>query len=89
LRARDTLIVVYIAANVYVQGNAHTNGIEGFWSLVKNGIRGVNHSVSAKYLQMYLDEYAFRYNRRHDVTPMLESILKKVESTNNLEYIVL
>src|ERR1043165_8039308 len=70
---------VHHSANVYVKGDAHTNGIEGFWSLVKNGIRGVNHSVSAKYLQMYLDEYSFRYNRRHDVTPMFESILKKVE----------
>jgi transposase len=70
---------VHHSANVYVKGDAHTNGIEGFWSLVKNGIRGVNHSVSAKYLQSYLDEYAFRYNRRHDTTPMFESILKQVE----------
>src|SRR5215213_4453532 len=68
-----------VIANVYVKADAHTNGIEGFWSLVKNGIRGVNHSVSAKYLQTYLDEYSFRYNRRHDVTPMFESILKQVE----------
>jgi len=70
---------VHHSANVYVKADAHTNGIEGFWSLVKNGIRGVNHSVSAKYLQTYLDEYSFRYNRRHDVTPMFESILKQVE----------
>ncbi len=31
---------------VYVVGNVHTNTIEGFWSLLKNGIRGVYHSVS-------------------------------------------
>ncbi|MHB8384171.1 MAG: IS1595 family transposase [Candidatus Binataceae bacterium] len=49
---------------VYVDGDAHTNTIEGFWSLTKNGIRGVYHNVSAKYLQMYLNEYAFRFNRR-------------------------
>ena len=49
---------------VYVDGDVHTNTIEGFWSLTKNGIRGVYHNVSAKYLQMYLDEYAFRFNRR-------------------------
>ena len=54
---------VHHAARVWVCGDAHTNGIEGFWSLVKNGIRGVNHSVSAKYLQNYLNEYAFRYSR--------------------------
>jgi transposase len=70
---------VHHSAKVYVKADAHTNGIEGFWSLVKNGIRGVNHSVSAKYLQTYLDEYSFRYNRRHDTTPMFESILKQVE----------
>ncbi len=70
---------VHHAAKVYVKGDIHTNSIEGFWSLVKNGLRGVNHSVSAKYLQTYLDEYAFRYNRRHDVAPMFESILKQVQ----------
>jgi transposase len=52
------------AARVYVEGDVHTNTIEGFWSLVKNGLRGVYHSVSAKHLQGYLDEYAFRYNHR-------------------------
>ncbi|HTA22239.1 MAG TPA: IS1595 family transposase [Terriglobales bacterium] len=49
---------------VYVRGNVHTQTIEGFWSLVQNGIRGVYHSVSKKYLQSYLNEYAFRYNHR-------------------------
>jgi transposase-like protein len=52
------------SANVYVDGDAHTNTIEGFFGLLKTGIRGVYHSVSTKYLQNYIDEYAFRYNRR-------------------------
>ena len=51
---------------VYVSGHVHTNTIEGFWSLVKNGIRGVYHSVSRKHLQGYLNEYAWRYNMRHE-----------------------
>jgi transposase len=55
---------VHHAARIYVNGDAHTNTIEGFWSLTKNGIRGVYHNVSAKYLQIYLNEYAFRFNRR-------------------------
>lgn len=67
------------AEKVYVVGNAHTNTIEGFWSLIKNGIRGVYHSVSSKYLQHYLDEYAFRYNHRDDVTPMFFSFLSRVD----------
>jgi transposase len=52
------------SAKIYVSGDVHTNTIEGFWSLVKRGIGGVYHSVSQKYLQSYLDEYSFRYNRR-------------------------
>ncbi len=49
---------------VYVSGDVHTNTIEGFWSLMKRGINGVYHAVSAKRLQGYLNEYAFRYNHR-------------------------
>lgn len=55
------------SAKVYVSGNAHTNTMEGFWALTKNGIRGVYHRVGDKYLQSYLDEYAFRFNRRPSV----------------------
>jgi transposase-like protein len=66
------------SAGVYVVGDIHTNTIEGFWSLVKRGIGGVYHSVSKKYLQTYLDEYAFRYNRRNLGQPMFTSLLAEV-----------
>lgn len=62
---------------VYVDGDVHTNTIEGFWALVKTGIVGVFHGVSPKYLQNYLNEYAFRYNHRKDVTPMFWSFLRQ------------
>jgi len=62
--------------NIYVIGNVHTNTVEGFWSLCKNGVRGVYHSVSPKYLQAYLNEYAFRYNHRNDERPMFDSFLR-------------
>jgi len=64
-------------AQVYVQGDVHTNTIEGFWSLLKRGISGVYHAVSAKHLQRYLDEYAFRYNHRNDPHPMFETLLRQ------------
>jgi transposase len=63
---------------VYVTGNVHTNTIEGFWSLVKRGIGGTHHMVSEKYLQEYLNEYAFRYNRRNVAAPMFKQILDQV-----------
>jgi transposase len=52
-------------AKVYVSGDVHTNTIEGFWATVKNGIRGNYHSVSRKWLQGYLNEFVWRYNRRY------------------------
>ncbi|HTW49373.1 MAG TPA: transposase [Acidobacteriaceae bacterium] len=58
-------------------GDIHTQTIEGFWSLVKRGIGGVHHSVSRKYLQTYLDEYAYRYNRRLATEPMFTSLLNQ------------
>jgi transposase-like protein len=63
---------------VYVMGNTHTNTIEGFWSLVKTGIRGTHHAVAAKWLQGYLNEYAWRYNRRYSSHPMFLSLLEQV-----------
>jgi transposase-like protein len=63
---------------VYVRGQVHTNNIENFWSLVKRGISGVYHAVSPKYLQSYLNEYAFRYNHRNDETPMFELFLNQI-----------
>ena len=69
---------VHHATKVYVMGDAHTNTIEGFWSLVKRGISGVNHAVSAKYLPDYLNEYSFRYNRRESEQPMFEAFLSQV-----------
>ena len=66
------------ASKVYVMGDVHTNTIEGFWSLVKGGIRGVYHSVSQKYLQNYLNEYSFRYNRRDQGNLLFNAILKRV-----------
>jgi transposase-like protein len=67
------------SANVYVLGDIHTNTVEGLWSLIKRGIGGVYHSVSHKYLQTYLNEYTFRYNRRFDVQPMFTSFLQQIE----------
>ena len=50
----------------YVVGAVHTQTIEGFWSLVKRGMVGTFHKVSAKYLPLYVAEFEFRYNNRNN-----------------------
>src|SRR3954447_9206672 len=48
----------------YVRGDAHTNTVEGYFSIFKRGIYGVYHHVSAEHLKRYLGEFDFRYNHR-------------------------
>ena len=59
---------------IYVEGDVHTQTIEGFFGLVKNGIRGTYHAVSHKWLQGYLNEFAWRYNRRDDQRAMFRTL---------------
>jgi len=49
----------------YANGNVHTNTMENFWSLLKRGLHGTYISVEPYHLFRYLDEQAFRYNKRH------------------------
>jgi len=48
----------------YVNGNAHTNGLENFWSLLKRSISGTYVSVEPFHLFRYLDEQPYRFNNR-------------------------
>jgi hypothetical protein len=52
------------AAEEYVRGDAHTNTIDGYFSILKRGIYGVYHRVSQEHLKRYLCEFDFRYNYR-------------------------
>ncbi|HUD18823.1 MAG TPA: IS1595 family transposase [Patescibacteria group bacterium] len=62
----------------YVRGNVHTNTIEGFWSQLKRSIHGTYHAVSPKYLQLYVDEFSYRYNHRSSLEPLFSLILSRV-----------
>jgi transposase-like protein len=55
------------SAREYVRGLAHTNGVEGFFSLLKRGVMGTFHHISEQHLQLYLAEFDHRHNFR-DVT---------------------
>ncbi len=48
----------------YVDGDVHTNTIEGFWSLVKRAWYGTHHHYSEKYLPLYIAESCWKYNHR-------------------------
>ena len=57
----------------YVDGQAHTNGLESFWSMLKRGYHGTYHKMSVKHLGRYVDEFAGRHNAREADT-MLQMI---------------
>ena len=56
--------VVNHRASEYVRGDAHTNTIEGFFSIFKRGMKGVYQHCQKKHLHRYLAEFDFRYSNR-------------------------
>ena len=56
--------VVHHSLGEYVRGQAHTNGVESFWALLKRGYYGTFHKLSVKHLQAYIDEFSHRTNVR-------------------------
>lgn len=52
----------------YVRGQAHINGMESFWSMMKRGYYGTYHRMSPAHLQRYVNEFAGRHNQRSDDT---------------------
>ena len=60
----------------YVDGMAHTNGIESFWSMLKRAHKGVYHKISAKHLQRYVDEFAGRHGvRERDTLDQMQAVV--------------
>lgn len=62
-------------AKEYVRGSVHVNTLEGFWSQLKRSINGTYHAVSPKYLQQYVNEFSYRYNRRFSSDPLFSLLL--------------
>ena len=59
----------------WVDGEVHVSYAENARSLFKRGLVGMYHHVSTKYLQEYLDEFAFRYSHRHEKGRLLNLVL--------------
>ena len=64
----------------YVRGDAHTNGIESFWSGIKRGIMGVYHKISKKHLWRYVAEFVAHQNMRvKDTIDQMKLIVRRFE----------
>lgn len=64
----------------YVRDQAHTNGIESFWALLKRGYHGTYHHMSEKHLNRYVDEFSGRHNARgFDTIQQMEGIVSKMQ----------
>ena len=63
----------------YVRKQAHTNGMESFWSMMKRGHDGIYHKMSPMHLQKYVDEFAGRHNVCNaDTIKQMESLLTEM-----------
>ncbi len=60
----------------YVREQAHINGMESFWSMVRRAHKGTFHKISPKHLQRYVNEFATRHNLREEDT--IEMMVKTV-----------
>ena len=52
------------SAREFVHGQAHTNGIESFWAMLKRGYVGTYHNMSVRHIGLYVNEFAGRHNAR-------------------------
>ena len=70
------------SAGIYVQGDTHTNTIEGFFGHLKPSIKGTYRKVSHRWLQGYLNEFTWRYNLRYQRDPSMfaELVARAAES---------
>jgi len=69
------------SSGMYVMGDVHTNTVESAFSLLKRGIMGTWHKVSAKHLQSYLNEMTFRFDRRKNSDLFLDTLRHMVTAS--------
>ena len=68
------------SAGEYVDGQAHTNGLESFWSMLKRGYHGTFHKMSVKHLNRYVNEFSGRHNIRSlDTIEQMQKVFTGME----------
>ena len=70
----------------YVRNQAHTNGVESFWALMKRGYYGTYHRISPKHLGRYVNEFSGRHNVREQDTIVQMGLLAKGMAGKSLPY---
>ena len=70
---------VHHGVKQWVDGNCHTNSVEGYWSMFKRSVLGTHIHISGKHMPKYLAEFDFRHNTRkvpHQMFPLLVNLLR-------------
>jgi hypothetical protein len=75
----------HLPFGIYVDGDVYTNTVESAFSLLKRGIIGTWHRVSAKHLQAYLNEMCFRFDNRKNPYLFRDTLLRLLKA-EHLEY---
>lgn len=70
------------SAEEWVRADVHTNTVEGVWSLLKRSIVGSYHQLSAKHLDSYAQEMAWRFNNRENPFLFRDTLIKLLLSEN-------
>jgi transposase-like protein len=70
----------------YVKGSIHTNTIEGFWSLLKESIKGNQRAISKKYLPFYLVSSQYVYNYRNYSGNLFDKFMKEALATDKSKF---
>ena len=76
--------VVKHSVSEYVNGMAHTNGIESVWAVLKRGYHGTHHHMSSKHLHRYVNEFTYRLNDGNcqvDTMDRMEAMAKNMNGT--------
>lgn len=68
-------------------GNVHSNGAESFWAILKRGHYGIYHSMSKKHLQLYADEFVYRFNNRKSaLVDIFSDVVQRVSDSKKMPY---
>ena len=70
-------------AGEYVNGDSHVNSVEGYWSMLKRGIRSTHVHVSKKHLEKYAKEFEYRFNSRAQACQMFPELISTYLETGS------